>query len=107
MRSLQQIIKDIFKPRDGLQVLKEMLPPRPLIMKYVEDLEIAKSEGYEEIGTAYWDYMGKPYTEERQAVIYASRRFHIPQNLVIEFLDIRFYKLPNPDFSIVLARKIS
>ena len=108
MRSLKQIIKDIFKPRNGLQALKEMLPPRPLVKKFVEDLEAAKSKGYEKVGTVYWDHMDEPYSNERTAIYYASKRFHIPENLVVEFLDIRFvYCSPNPDCITVLARRIS
>ena len=108
MRSLKQIIKDIFKPRNGLQALKEMLPPRPLVKKFVEDLEAAKSKGYEKVGTVYWDHMDEPYSNECTAIYYASKHFHIPKNLVTEFLDIRFCNnFPNPDASTVLARKIS
>ena len=110
MRLLKQIIKDIFKPRNGLQALKEIhqLTPRPLIMKYVEDLEAAKSEGYEEIGTVYFDHMDEPYTQENSAIYQAGRHFHIPENLVTEFLDIRFCNnLPNSAVSTVLAREIS
>ena len=109
MRLLKQIIKYIFKPRNGHEALEKIhrLTPRPLIMKYI-DFEAAKSEGYEEIGTVYFDYMDEPYTQENSAIYQAGRHFHIPENLVIEFLDIRFCNnLPNPAFSTVLARKIS
>ena len=109
MRSLKQIIKDIFKIRNGLQVMKEMLPPRALIMNYV-DFETAKSEGYEEIGKVHFDHMDEPYTQERSAVYQAGRYFHIRENLVTEFLDIRFsltHPDMNPNFSIILAKKIS
>ncbi len=114
MKSLKQIVQDVFKfkitAQDQFQCLKDIhkLTPRPLIMKYIESHEAAKSEGYEEIGTVYWDHMEEPYHEESTAIYLASKYFHVPENLVIEFLDIRFCRaFPNQDLSMVLARRIS